>query len=130
MNKKHLGTTKRGKFVPDDPRTFKLAFCMLEGKRTCVTVSKETKRRSTQQSRYYWGVVCRLVGEVTGYTTDEAHDALRWQFLKQHRDGMPPTVRSTTSLTTAEFEEYMTSIRQWASTELGCWIPEPNEVEY
>jgi len=35
--------------------------------------------------------------------------------------------KSTAELTTKEFEEYTTSIRQWASQELGVYIPTPNE---
>ena len=129
MIKKHKGTVKSGRFVPADPLSFKLAFCALEGKPIYVTVSKETKRRSNNQNAYYHGVVIKLLAECTGYTPDEAHDAVRWLFLRVRRDGLPESVRSTTSLSTAEFETYMTDIRQWASVELGCYIPEPNEVE-
>ena len=38
-----------------------------------------------------------------------------------------PRRRSTTSLTVAEFEDYVRNIRQLGA-ELGCDIPEPNEV--
>ena len=130
MKAKHFGTVTKGKFKPDNAQAFKLAFCVLEGKRVEVTVSKESKRRSTDQNSYYWGIVVKLVAELLGYTLDEAHSALKWLFLRKRADGMPDTVSSTTELTTAQFEEYMTSVRQWASTELGCWIPEPNEISY
>ena len=130
LTKKHFGTVKQGKFIADDPCAFKLSFCILEDKPVTVTVAKTSKKRSSNQNRYYWGVVAKLVAEATGYTTDEAHDALRWQFLKKVADGMPDTVKSTKELTTAEFEDYMTEIRQWASVALSCYIPEPNEVEY
>jgi len=38
--------------------------------------------------------------------------------------------RSTTQLDTKEFEEYMEKLRHFASVELACWIPEPNEENY
>lgn len=34
--------------------------------------------------------------------------------------------RSSTSLTTKEFEEFCSQIRIWAS-QLGCYLKEPNE---
>jgi hypothetical protein len=39
-------------------------------------------------------------------------------------------VRSTTSLNTVEMEEYVENIRRFAISELGCYIPEPNEIVY
>jgi len=38
-------------------------------------------------------------------------------------------VRSTTKLNTTAFEEYLEKIRLWASMELNCLIPLPNECE-
>jgi hypothetical protein len=35
--------------------------------------------------------------------------------------------KSTTALDTKEFEEFLSSIRMWASDKLGIWIPEPHE---
>jgi hypothetical protein len=45
------------------------------------------------------------------------------------KPGMPPTVRSTSDLSTIEFEEYCSKIRMWASKELGVYIPSPNEPD-
>jgi hypothetical protein len=38
-------------------------------------------------------------------------------------------VESTTRLSTAEFQEYLTQCRKWAA-EQGINVPEPNEVSY
>jgi hypothetical protein len=69
-----------------------------------------------------------LLCEATGYFDDEMHDALRILFLKDMTREVP-TIKSTASLTTIEFEEYLTKIREWTSRVLNCYIPEPNEVE-
>lgn len=130
MIAKHFGTVTKGRFIPDSPTDFKLAFCLLEGKRVYSTVAKVTKSRSGSQNRYYYGVPVKLLSELTGYSHGEMHDALRWKFLRVHRDGMPDTVRSTTDLTTAEFEDFLTNVRQWAAVEMGCYIPLPHEIEY
>ena len=51
---------------------------------------------------------------------------MRIKFLKKSVPRLP-TLRSTTDLDTSEFEYYMKEIRQFASSELGIIIPEPNE---
>jgi len=55
-------------------------------------------------------------------------------FLKYAKDVSDGTsemfVRSTTSLNTVEMNEYIEQIRIFAVSELGCYIPEPNEIVY
>ena len=132
--KLHKGLVVKGKFKPDDSLSFKLSFCKLEGKRVCVSVKRESKKRSSSQNSYYWSVIIDLISEWTGYTAEETHEMLKWMFLRKQRDGLPDTVRSTTELTTVEMEEYHEHIRQWAclqwkDSDKGGYIPLPNEVE-
>jgi hypothetical protein len=101
----------------------------LEGKEIELSIGPRVKHRSNNQNRYYHGVVIQLISEHTGYTPDETHDAMRMLFLRDDSRAVP-TLRSTTDLSTVEFEEYMKNIREWASKELDVWVPEPNEVEY
>jgi hypothetical protein len=109
-----------------------------EGKRIRVSLSEVKSRRSLSQNSYYWGVVIEHVRQMfadAGQDIDkeEAHD-----FLKLHVGGLKDVVtdpagvkhsvpRSSTRLTTIDWEVYMTKIRAWAA-EFGCQIPEPNEV--
>lgn len=97
------------------------------------------KDRSNNQNRYYWGVVLdAFQNSEIGYTKDEWHEFLKHKFLTDKKlflivKGKKliedfETTKSTTDLTTKEFEEFMTRVRQWASIELGIWIPEPNEA--
>jgi len=88
---------------------------------------KET--RSQAQNRYYWGVVCKLVSDHTGYTPDEVHQIMAGQFLGYERNEIR-FIPSTTKLKTGEFEIYMEQCRRWASVELSCYIPLPSEPNH
>jgi len=85
------------------------------------------KTRSTAQNSYYWGILVKYISEETGYSEDETHAKLAYKFLLQNDSGTP-FVKSTTKLTTTEFEEYNEKIRQWASSFLSLSLPLPNEV--
>jgi len=99
-----------------------------EGKVLFLTIQPEKRPRSVEQNKYYWGVVIDVIGRHLGYSAEEAHEALKWHFLIKLGEVLP-TVKSTTELTTVEFEEYLAKIRQWAAEFLNVSIPEPNEVE-
>ena len=99
-----------------------------------LTIKKhsEVSPRSNQQNKYYFAVVLPLIGETTGYSDDEVHEIMKVMFLsKPIRIGGSKLEipRSTTTLTTIEMESYLSNIREWASIELGCSIPTPNEIE-
>ena len=79
------------------------------------------------QNSYYWTVTVQIISDWTGYTPDEAHEMLKWKFLRREEAGKPPTVRSTADLTTSEAEDYYEQIRRWAGSE-GVRIPMPNEI--
>ena len=130
MNAIHPGTVRGGKFAPDNVPRFREAFYPHEGKTVEVVVRRKRKARSNQQNRYYHGVVLRLISDTTGYSPTEAHEAMKMLFLLAHRDGLPDTVRSTADLSTAEMEEYLSQVRQWASVEISTYIPDPNEIDY
>src|SRR5689334_24948202 len=101
----------------------------LEGKEIELTLRAVPKKRSLRQNSYYWGVLVAMMAEEAGYERpEEMHDALRMHFLLKHTDAPLPTIRSTTELTTVEFEEYMSKCRQLASEVYGLYVPEPNEV--
>lgn len=99
--------------------------------------SPSGKVRSDPQNRYYWGVVVQILSEDLGYTRQEIHEILKREHLKQvltiknkrtGEMGFIENTRSTTELDTKEFEEFLSTVRIWASEKLGIWVPEPNEV--
>lgn len=130
IRKLHNGTVKNGKFIPDDRADFVHDFYRHEGKRITVTIERYKKKRSDNQNRYMWGVVYKLISVHTGYTPEEVNEAMKWKFLRIHKDNLPDTVKSSKFTNSAEFEEYMENIRRWASVYLGLYIPLPNECEY
>lgn len=97
--------------------------------------SDNQKQRSMPQNSYYWGVVIEIISEHTGYPKHEVHEILKNKFLskivwldkKAGKKEMVLVSRSTSDLTTKQFENFLSEVRTWASAELGCYIPEPNE---
>lgn len=103
----------------------------LEGNEVDVTVEKHRNKRSLQQNSYYFGVVIKILSDELGYSRDEMHDVLKGKFLGELKKVGKTVIhysRSTTSLNTQEFEDYLQQIREWASAELNVFIPLPNEV--
>ena len=98
-----------------------------------VEIKRFQKARSLNQNRYYWKYVVGEISAFTGFTKDEAHEALRMLFLREDKviratGESIPASRSTTDLTTAEFEEYCEQVRIWALNTLDVYIPLPNET--
>lgn len=129
MNPIFRATIQKGKVIFDCVGLFNDYLTLLEGKEVDVIVRKHKKNRSNNQNAYYWGVCIKILSEELGYTDDEMHSALKMMFLQDNLRKIP-TLKSTTSLTTVEFEEYLEKIRQWAAQELSCIIPLPNEVDF
>lgn len=124
---------KNGELVIKDREMLrKYLVINLREKDVDVSVKPHKKQRSLKENSYYWGVIVRLVADEMGVLDDEAHDYLKALFLKKGVEingKRYEVVRSTTSLSTTEFEYFVSKARIWASTELGLNIPEPNQVE-
>lgn len=119
-----------GRLAFDDVAAFARVRGNLRGQQVQILIERRAKPRSLQENGYYWGVVIPLLSEWAGYTSDEMHDALKEHFLSRFDDksGLSK-IRSTASLSTSEFEEFLSKVRQWAS-EQGVFIPLPNEEIY
>jgi len=127
----HLFKKINGKIHFDDKDYFDKDFARFkEGQEGLLSIEKLFRQRSIQQNRYYWGCIVDILAEEFGYTKEECHEALKWQFLRKHEEGKPDTVKSTTELSTIEFNEYNDQIKVWASTEYGIVIPDPNQVDF
>jgi hypothetical protein len=88
-----------------------------------------SKERSSNQNRYYWGVVIHIIANELGYLPEELHDTLKAKFLIDQSSKLK-IVRSTSNLDTVQFENYLSLIRVFASTDLNIFIPLPNEVPF
>lgn len=107
--KRYLSTMKDGEFLLEYPK---------ENKTT----------RSSQQRKYQWGCVYKILerDSEVGYTKDEWHQLLQEMFLSYEKEGKR-FVTSTTKLNTKEMEDYFEKVRRFASMEVRCYIPLPNE---
>lgn len=122
------GNVINNKLILDNREHFDQIVSSHNGKKVTLTLEEYKKRRSKSQNNYYWGVIVEILRHEFGYSADEMHDALRLKFLKVR--GKIETIRSTTTLTTKEAEEYYSQIRIWASSEMNVNLPEPNEIDY
>jgi hypothetical protein len=123
-----LATIQKGKLVFNNPDGFEKYLWKLNDKSVDVVVRLPRKDRSYKQNRFLWGICYELISESTGYTREEVHDAMRLLFLKDE-DRAILTLKSTTSLTTVEMNEYWAKIQQFAAEKLNLIIPDPKEVE-
>lgn len=114
-------------------------FATHEGKQIGITVERKRKKRSLSQNAYYWGVVIPPIQALLNEYGNDVDEEETHGFLREHigkltssvfdKDGRRMAiVKSSTGLSTAEFEEYMLKVRAWAAGE-GVQILEPNELE-
>jgi hypothetical protein len=97
------------------------------------------KPRSSNQNRYYHGIVVKMIAEETCGVpaSKEDCDAIHRELAKNFLGSTEVTnggftfevIKSTTDLSTVEMEEYLEMIRRWADVDLNLYIPKPNEVE-
>lgn len=106
-------------------------FSSHEGKYVQMTLRQQGKPRSNHQNRYYHGVVLQMIADETGHTPEEIHAFCKSMFLPRlhvllagHEIEVP---KSTTTLSTDEFEVYLDRVRAFAAQELGIAVPLPHE---
>lgn len=125
-----------GKMQPEVVQAIVAELSRHNEKDICVTIERKRKKRSLSQNSYYWGIVipsCRAILEEYG---NEVDDEETHSFLKEHVGKLTGSVvdgkgrraitKSSASLSTAEFEQYILRVTVWAATE-GVVIPSPNE---
>lgn len=127
-----IGKVNNGKFIPENEDGYTVWMMNLENKECLLTIGEKKNQRTMSQNRYYNGVILKLIGEHLGYDRDEVHDILTAKFLKKivNVDGKDMVVvRSTTSLTTEEMSNYIEKCKRFSAIELGCFIPEPENIK-
>jgi hypothetical protein len=103
----------------------------LEGSEIDLTLEKHRNKRSVNQSNYYFGVIVKMLSDELGYSKGEMHEILRGKFLSEEIRVGNEVIRyakSTADLKTDAFENLMTDIREWSSSELNIFLPTPNEI--
>ena len=86
-------------------------------------------QRSTKQNAYYWAILDYLVREVDdSYDRDFFHTAFKMAYFgHQEFNGLTASIGTTTRLSTAEMEDYLQMIRDWAWNKLNIVLPKPDE---
>ena len=95
-----------------------------------IEVRKWRDTRTKQQNRYYFGVVLKLISKDTGFTQDELHQIFKTKYLtykREYKGKWYAFVRTTTTLDTKEFGEYLDKIIRFVAEEFGIEIPEAGE---
>lgn len=97
-----------------------------------VLIEEMKGHRTIDQNAYYFGVVCKMIGDDIGCTVDEVHDYMAGRFLIDYwmdKQGvMRFERRSTTQSSPNDFWEYIQMVCEFAQRELNIDIPDPNEV--
>lgn len=126
------GIVRAGKLILENRKGFMDHIGQFEGMRVALDLDQFKDTRSERQNKYYWGVVIPIFADFFGMDPVEAHEALKWEHLRKSikdREGNPRiTIRSTASMKTNEFEDYMAKLRKWGAEQFSLNIPEPNEV--
>lgn len=108
-----------------------------ENKEICIEIYRKRKTRSLSQNAYYWKVVIPAIKEMMEEFGNDLDDEETHSFLKEHVGKLTGSVvdsvgrrvaitKSSATLSTAEFENYLLRVTAWAAQE-GVVIPAPNE---
>lgn len=144
-NREYIAPVVEGKLPNNVREAIARLLAGMEGKVVRVTITLHRARRSSSQNGYYWAVLVPAWKEIfKGYGTladDEAvHKYLvtlggLWEDVIgpdgdviYSDDGQPVRdLRSTSSLTTKEFTDFIEVCRLQAATEHGFDIPPPDK---
>ena len=101
----------------------------LKGKRVVVAVTEFKETRSQAQNRFWWAKPVPLCANHCGYTDSQMHYALLGECFGyvDGPGGKPiPVKPSSSDLSVEEFAQLITWVLDWAPSELGVFIPEPD----
>ena len=119
-----LADVKKGILYFKRTDQFKMYIGNLDGQKVLVSVKKYYRSRSTKQNSLYW-VWLTAIGNEIGEEPEDIHSTFKAMFLVD-RSKKFPIVKSTTSLNTFEFMEYMEKIAR-KMAELNIVLPNPDE---
>ena len=127
MTPKFYATIDKGKMTLLDKPKFLAYLTSLQYKTTPaqveITVRRYRKARSNNQNAFYWLCLNAIAHEI-GEDPEELHVTFKSMFLVD-RSKKLPIVRSTTSLDTKEFTDYIEKISIKVS-EFGITLPDPD----
>ena len=128
---KNGSLTRNRNLIKDAIETF-------EGKQVVIKIEKFKKKRSTQQNRFYYGVIIPIVQNClkeAGHimTSESTHDLIKLKFLKETLFVNETTgevierIKSTTELSTSQFMDLLAEINNFTFEYFGVSLPSPND---
>ncbi len=81
-----------------------------------VIVRKPKSVRSLDQNELYWEMITQMA-DYFGYEKSEMHSLMVYKFLTEFKEvfnNKVPVIKSTTALTTSEFNDYLEKIKSWS----------------
>ena len=131
MNPVFTGTIEKGKLKLDNPHRYLVHLAKFEGKEIELVLRKKENQRTLPQNRYYFKVIVEILMDETGFNKQQMHDALKEKFAsaRDEKTGLL-IIESTARMKTKRFIQYCDDIKQWAAEFFGCYIPDPNQVDY
>jgi hypothetical protein len=126
------GTVSEGRFVPDDKIRWAAVLGKLEKRRVHLDVDGEARGHSSNQRRYYFGVVVATIAEWSGHSKDEIHGFMKRKFLPVKQITLPTgeiveTEPTTTTLDLEGYSGFVSDVMRWAA-EQGLYVPSPEEM--
>jgi len=119
--------------IPFDCISAQKRLDFLIAKKAKAEITEKKNKRTLDQNALLWLWLTCIENE-TGTDKDDLHEYFKGKFLgfKQNVfNGESYDVRLTTKkLNTAEFTEYLNKINQFASTELGIYLPNPKDLGF
>ncbi len=123
--------TRNVNLIKDAIQTF-------EGKQIVIKIEKFKNKRSTQQNRFYYGVIIPIVQNClkeAGHimTNESTHDLIKLKFLKETLFVNETTgevierIKSTTELSTSQFMDLLAEINNFTFEYFGVSLPSPND---
>ena len=106
-----------------------------KGASVTLSVKAVKKKRSNNQSAYYWGVCVDMVqvamnSHGNDFSKETVHEFLKKEFNSKEIevDGNYMNIPdSTTNMSTTDFMDYILKIQQFGADVLGIYIPDPLE---
>jgi hypothetical protein len=137
MNFEIISEVKNGTLTRNT-NLIKDAIATFDGKKIVIKIEKAKKKRSTQQNRFYYGVIIPIVQnclkEVGHIMTNEStHDLIKLKFLKEalfvneETGEVIERIKSTTELSTSQFMDLLAEINNFTFEYFGVSLPSPND---
>jgi hypothetical protein len=137
MNFEIISEVKNGSLTRNR-NLIKDAIATFEGKQIVIKIEKAKKKRSTQQNRFYYGIIIPIVQNClkeAGHimTNESTHDLIKLKFLKEalfvneETGEVIERIKSTTELSTSQFMDLLAEINNFTFEYFGVSLPSPND---